>query len=80
MLPAVLPEQVEAVRARLSLDAGALESLIQDHVTMTILVVRPDPMATVNCGGDRSSQDSVVSRGLDGDQHAARLDRAEYEH
>lgn len=36
-----VPEQVEAVRARLSLDARALKRRIQDHITMMILVVQP---------------------------------------
>jgi hypothetical protein len=34
-----VPEQVEAVRARLSLDAGTFERRIQDHIAKMILVV-----------------------------------------
>jgi len=34
-----VPEQVEAVRARLSLDAGALNRRVQHHIAKMILVV-----------------------------------------
>lgn len=36
-----VPEQVEAVRARLTLDAGTFERRIQDNITKMVLVVRP---------------------------------------
>ena len=39
--PRRVPEQVEAVRARLSLDGGALKRRIQDHIAKMILVVGP---------------------------------------
>jgi len=36
-----VPEQVEAVRARLSLDDDALKRRIQDHIAKTTLVAGP---------------------------------------